>query len=145
MLTRLLAVAIATASMLLAGCQTLTTEGYLQPSKRDQTPHACPNVDECFVQVYPYREQWVPEYIKVYKGKKLVLWINNDAEFQDPPVTMKTGEPPILDCSEKKKLSVKCKVSNDADPTRKYGYTIHVKDPITGANLPPYDPFVWPQ
>ncbi len=144
MLTRLLAAAIATALMLLTGCQTLTQEGFLQPNKRDQTPHVCKDEPDCYVQVHPYTGQWVPENIWVYKGKKLVLWINNVAVFQDPPVTMKPGEPPILDCSEKKDLIVKCKVSNDADPKKKYGYTIHAKDKITGVSSS-YDPFVWPQ
>ena len=140
MLTRLLAVAIATAALLLSGCQTpLTKEGYLAPDKRDQSPHACPDGSECYVQVNPYKQQYLPEYIRVYKGKKLALWLNNEGEFEDPPVTLKPGEPPILDCSETNKLIVKCKVSNDADTTRKYGYTIHVKD------KPAYDPFIWPR
>jgi hypothetical protein len=139
MLTRLFAVAIATAIVLLTGCQTLTTEGYVSPDKRDQTLFECPDISECYVQVDPYKQQWVPENISVYKGKKIALWLNNTGEFEDPPVTPKPGEPPILDCSEKNKLIVKCKVSNDADPKRKYGYTIHVKD------KPAYDPFVWPR
>ena len=139
MLSRLLVVATTAALTVLVGCQTPTPNGFLPADKRDRSPYACPDESECYVQVQPYREQWLPEYIRVYKGKKLALWLNNDAVFEDPPVTLKPGEPPILDCSEKNKLIVKCKVSNDADTTRKYGYTIHVK------GEPDYDPFVWPR
>ena len=102
-------------TLLLTGCKTFTTDGFLPPDKRDQTPYACPDDLECYVQVDPGKPQWVPEYIRVTKGKKLVLWINNVAQFKDPPITLKSGEPPVLDCSEKNKLIVKCKVSNDAD------------------------------
>jgi len=139
MLIRLLAVAIAAASMVLTGCQTVTQQGYTPPDRRDQTPHVCKDEPDCYVLVRPSTEQWVPENIWVYKGRKLVLWINNDAVFKDPPITPKAGDPPILDCSEKNKLIVKCKVSNDADPTRRYGYTINVE------GLSSYDPFVWPR
>jgi hypothetical protein len=142
MLARSLAVAIATAA-LLAGCGTLTTQmlptQVLPQDKRDQSPYACSKDPECYVQVYPYSGQWVPEYIYVDVGKKLDLWINNgSAEFEDPPITMKPGVDPILDCSEKNKLIVKCKVLR-GDPTKMYGYTINVK------GLQPYDPFIWPR
>jgi len=139
MLARPFAVTIAAAALLLGGCQTLTPEGFLPPDKRDSTPRACPNDPECYVQVDPGKSQWVPEYVRVFKGKKLVLWLDSSWEFEDPPVTLKSGEPAILDCREKNRGIVKCKVSDDANPERKYGYTIHVK------GRPPYDPFVWPR
>jgi hypothetical protein len=136
MITRSLAVAIATATMLLAGCQTPTQQGFLAPDKRDQTPYVCANVDDCYVRVDPSRMEWVPENIKVYKGKRLVLWLNNDGVFEDTPVTFKAANTPI-DCGEKNKLIVKCKVGENAGGPN-YGYTINVKE------RPPYDPFIWP-
>ena len=41
MLTRLLAVAIATAALLLTGCQTLTKDIFLPPDKRDKAVFQC--------------------------------------------------------------------------------------------------------
>ena len=134
-----LAVAIASTALLLAGCQTLTPEGFVAPDKRDQTPRACPNDPECYVQVDPSKPQWVPEYIRVFRSKKLVLWLESGWEFEDSPVTLKSGEPDVLDCREKNRGVVKCKVSEEASTERKYGYTIHVK------RRPAYDPFVWPR
>jgi hypothetical protein len=142
MLARSLAVAIATATMLLAGCQTFTAQGFLPTDARDSGSYTCSyNADEeCYVQVHPYDPRWVPDYIIADRGKKLVLWINNGVgEFGDSSITMKQGVDQILDCSEKiKKLVVKCKVSTGADPTKTYGYTIH-------ANGVDYDPFIWPR
>ena len=137
MLARSLAVVIAAA--LLGGCQTLTQEGFVTPDKRDQTPRVCPNDPECYVQVEPGKSQWVPEYVRVFRGKKLVLWLDSSWEFEDPPVTLKPGEAAVLDCREKNGGIVKCKASDDSSTERKYGYTIHVK------GRPPYDPFVWPR
>ena len=136
MLARSLAVAFAAAATLFAGCQTFTTQGFVPPDKRDQTPYQCANVDECYVRIDPSRQEWVPENIKVYKGKKLVLWLNNDAELADPPITFKSIDVPI-DCREKNKLIVKCKVGEGAN-AEKYGYTIHL------IGRPEYDPFIWP-
>jgi hypothetical protein len=139
MLARPFAVTIVNAALLLSGCQTLTQEGFLVPEKRDQTPRACPSDPECYVQVDPGKSQWVPEYIRVDKGKKLVLWLESGWDYEDTPITLKPGQPAILDCREKSRSVVKCKVSDEASPERKYGYTIHVK------GRPPYDPFVWPR
>ena len=132
-------VAIAMVTMSLAGCQSLAPQGFLPPDKRDQSVRACPNDPECYVQVDPGKPQWTPEFIRVSKGKKLVLWLDNAWEYEDTPVTLKAGEAAILDCREKSRSVVKCKVSDDANPERKYGYTIHVK------RRPAYDPFVWPR
>jgi len=139
MLARSLAVAMSAVALLLGGCQTLTQEGFVVPEKRDSTPRVCPNDPECYVQVDPGKSQWVPEYVRVFRGKKLVLWLDSSWQFEDPPVTLKPGEPAVLDCREKNSGIVKCKVSDDANPERKYGYTIHVK------GRPPYDPFMWPK
>ena len=136
MLARPLAAAIATAAMLLSGCQTFTTQGFLSADKRDQNPYQCPNVDDCYVRIDPSRLEWVPENIKLYKGKKLVLWLNNDAVLDDLPITFKSIDVPI-DCREKNKLIVKCKLGEGAY-AEKYGYTIHL------IGRPEYDPFVWP-
>ena len=138
MIARSLAVAIASSTMLFAGCGT-TKLGFLPPEKRDQTAYSCSTDPDCYVQVHPDRDQWLPETIYVDRGKKLALWINNVAEFEDPPIMMKPGTAQILDCSEKNKLIVKCKVSESADPKIKYGYTIRVK------GREEYDPFVWPR
>ena len=43
MLTRSFVMALAAASMFLAGCQTMTTEGYLSPDKRSQERFECPS------------------------------------------------------------------------------------------------------
>ena len=139
MLARSLAVTIATVALLFGGCQTLTQEGFVVAEKRDATPRQCPNDPECYLQVDPGKSQWVPEYVRVFRGKKLVLWLDSSWQFEDPPVTLKPGEPAVLDCREKNSGIVKCKVSDDANTEKKYGYTIHVK------GRPPYDPFMWPK
>ena len=135
--TRLLAVTLChyTASH---GFKTLTTDGSCRRTSGTKLPTRAPTISSatCWLIL---ASAIGPEYIRVTKGKKLVLWINNVAQFKDPPIALKSGEPPVLDCSEKNKLIVKCKVSNDADTNRKYGYTINLE------GRDPYDPFVWPR
>jgi hypothetical protein len=70
----------------------------------------------------------VPEYVRVFRGKKLVLWLDSGWEFEDTPVTLKPGEPAVLDCREKNRSIVKCKISDDA----KSGKEVRLHDPREG-------------
>ena len=138
MLSRLLAVASATAALLLTGCQTLTPEGYVPPDKRDRTPISCPD-DYCLVD--PIKHQWVAEYIWVKRGNAVRFWLPEGWEYIGAGIEGKTdADRAVLKCppSNAPRIVV-CTVDRNADTTVKYGYTIYVKDKA------PYDPFVWPR
>ena len=140
MFSRLLAVSIAAATLLLTGCQTTTTTmGYQPPDKRDQQPYECAPTD-CYVQVDPSRPQWVSEYIRVNRGGVVHLWLPDGWEYGEPGITFKTAAAAnALDCSEHALRIVRCKLTNSAQSDAKYGYTINVK------GKSPYDPFFWPR
>lgn len=143
MLTRLLAVTIATAALLLTGCQTLTKEGFLPPEKRDKAVFPCGS--DCYGPVDPSKPQWVAEYIRVNRGGVFRLWLTSGWEFVDPRIVF--DKPPAganyIKCPSQGPAILVCKVADDA-PIVQYGYTIYVKDKITGKTYS-YDPFVWPQ
>ena len=145
MFTRLLAVSIAAATLLLTGCQTTTTQGYLSSDKRDQQPIDCrtdpptpPSL--CYVQVDPSRPQWVSEYIRVNRGGVVHLWLPDGWEYVEPGIKFKTAAGvSALDCSEHALRIVRCKLTDSAQSDVKYEYAINVK------GKSPYDPFVWPR
>jgi hypothetical protein len=145
-LTRLLAVAIAiaTAALLLTGCQTLTKEGYLPPNMRDKAVFQCGS--DCYVPVDPSKPQWVYEYIGVNRGGIFRLWLTSGWEFVDPRIEF--TKPPagasVIKCPSHGPAILVCNVDKDADPNVQYGYTIYVRDKVTGKSYS-YDPFVWPQ
>ena len=137
--SRLLAAAMTTALALLAGCQTLTTQGYLVPQKRDNAAFECPATN-CFVLVDPSKSQWVSEYVRANRGGVFHLWLPEGWEFDRTPITFKSeAGARALDCHGQAPRIVPCRLTDQAESDVKYGYTIHVK------SKPAYDPFVWPR
>ena len=140
---RSLAVAIAVATLLLAGCQTAKPPfGVLAPALRDQTHRPC--ADNCEVSVDPNKQEWAPENLDVVRGNNLFFNLPEAWEFDEPPIKLKPDAPPYLDCPEKAKRRIKCTLGAGATADVKIGYTIRVKVRPT---LDPseYDPFVWPK
>jgi len=138
MLIRLLPAAIASAVLLLTGCQTLHMVGYVPPDKRDKTVFSCGS--NCYVQVDPGKAQWVPEDIYVNRGGIIQFWLTEGWEFDTSAITLKIpADPAPMVCHGTAKRIRTCDVSPGAAPKVKVGYTIHVK------GKEPYDPFVWPQ
>jgi hypothetical protein len=143
MLTRLLAVAVAVATLLLTGCQTNPTK-FVPHGKRDRTPFECPT--NCYVPVDPSQPQWVAEYIRVNRGGVFHLWLPPGWEFVEPRITFKIeATANVVKCPSYAAGIVACKVENNADPNVTYGFTIHVRDTSPGAPSAVYDPFVWPK
>jgi hypothetical protein len=139
MLTRLLAVATATALMLLAGCQTLTKDGYLPLDKRVQDRLDCPP-GPCFVPIDPNKTQWVAENVWVNRGGIIHFWLIEGFEFDQPAIKLKVNaDPPPMVCHGSAPRIRTCDVSPGAATGVKVGYSIHVK------GKPAYDPFVWPR
>ena len=135
-----LAVAIATTTLLLGGCQThLTTDGYLEQAHRDPTHVKCDDNDDCWVMVDPYKPQMVAEYIEVYPGRNFFLRLPEGLEeFDRPGFKLKDNVPADIECPAMNKHVVMCKLNNK--PTQKeYAYRILVK------GKKEYDPFVWPR
>ena len=104
MLTRLLAVAIATATLLLTGCQTMTTQGYLPPDKRDQKPFECPKVPDAPIAMCRLirASRSGCEYIRVNRGGVFRLWLPEGWEYVEPGIAFK---PPAaasaIDCPDR--------------------------------------------
>ena len=140
MLARSLALALVTATMLLAGCQTLKPHGFVPPDQRSQYPLYCPidPTPPCDVAVDPGMGVWVAENVWVNPGGVIHFRLAQGYEFEGPGISLKaSADPPPMVCEGAAPRLRICRVTGRSHVA--IGYKIHVR----GKEV--YDPFVWPR